>query len=470
MGKIIKIAITGLISIFFICLLPLPAYSKTGLEGLGMLGLIPLYFLVNLILLLGWSFIHMRSKDGIKNILILRTIYDLIIILYSVPTLSFFIFVNSTYIRAIVEPIRVADEYFLFYAYRLIFLLILLILILYKMNKWVSLRINRIGIHFILCLTLIITLLTIFEPSVAGPITRWFVDPVKLLKLYDNPRIYNERLKYYGFKEKDALNVNVLITALQNANTDIRENAARALGDIKGQQAVEPIIIAMNDDNKRVSNEAKKSLIKIGSPSVEPLIAALKDEKPNIRVMAAGALGDIKDQRAVEPLISVLNDEQAAIKAAAIESLGKIEDSRAVEPIIAALKDENSLIRSKAAQALGNIKVSRAVEQLIPVLKDNDPDVRQKTVWALGEIKDSRAVEPLIIYFKDEKWKDEEKRDKNAAQQEKSLARRSIPSWLTKKNVSQQEIIDALIKIGFPSAKYLIALLSDKGLEIRWKG
>jgi len=42
-----------------------------------------------------------------------------------------------------------------------------------------------------------------------------------------------------------------------------------------------------------------------GAGSVEPLIDALKDSDGKVRMLAASALGDIKDPRAVEQLIFV---------------------------------------------------------------------------------------------------------------------------------------------------------------------
>jgi vesicle coat complex subunit len=60
---------------------------------------------------------------------------------------------------------------------------------------------------------------------------------------------------------------------------------------------------------------------------VELLLQAFKSEEPHIRLAAAQALGNIKSEKAVEPLINVLKTkkkENSNLRAEAIKALGKI--------------------------------------------------------------------------------------------------------------------------------------------------
>jgi HEAT repeat protein len=69
---------------------------------------------------------------------------------------------------------------------------------------------------------------------------------------------------------------------------------------------------------------AAEALVKIGAPAMEPLIAALKDKDSkdsDVRQAAAEALGEIKDPRAVEPLIAALKDEVSNVREAAAQAL-----------------------------------------------------------------------------------------------------------------------------------------------------
>ena len=240
-------------------------------------------------------------------------------------------------------------------------------------------------------------------------------------------------------------NVKGLIKALgYKKDEDVREAAAKALGEIGDARAVEPLIAASLQDkgsvgdvkygfsgvSYRVRPAAAKALVSIGVPAVQPLIAALGDGDEDVRRAAAGALGQIGDPRAVEPLIAALRDKNSDVRRRAAEALGKLRDARAVDPLIAALKDQNMYACKAAAGALGQIGDPRAVEPLIAALSNEngdvrkaaagalvkigvpavepliavlrwDKDVRQAAAGALGQIGDARAVEPLITALKD---------------------------------------------------------------------
>jgi HEAT repeat protein len=105
---------------------------------------------------------------------------------------------------------------------------------------------------------------------------------------------------------------------------NVRWNAAFALFYI-GNNAVDPLIEILADEEWSVRGLATVILGKIGAPSVEPLIKALTNENCNVRWGAAIALGDIRDERAVEPLTLALKDEDDGIRIAANEALKKIK-------------------------------------------------------------------------------------------------------------------------------------------------
>ena len=52
--------------------------------------------------------------------------------------------------------------------------------------------------------------------------------------------------------------------------------------------------------------------------AVPALISALKDEEPEVRAIAAWALGEIKDSRALSPLIDSMRSCRAAIHASGL--------------------------------------------------------------------------------------------------------------------------------------------------------
>ena len=206
--------------------------------------------------------------------------------------------------------------------------------------------------------------------------------------------------------------VEPLIAALKDKDRKFRRYVAEALGKIKDPRAVEPLIATLRrDKDSLVRRDAARALGRIKDPrAVEPLIYALKDKKESVRLFAAKALGKIKDPRAVEPLIAALKDKNERVRWSAAEVLGRIKDPRAVEPLIYDLKDKDNVVRYVAAEALGKIKDPRAVKPLIATLRKDmrglpfflDAKVRWHAAEALGRIKDPRVVEPLIAALKDE--------------------------------------------------------------------
>ena len=132
-------------------------------------------------------------------------------------------------------------------------------------------------------------------------------------------------------KMEEKEDVKGLIKALgYEKESDVRANAADALGKIGGSRAVEPLARALRDPDWHVQSRAMLALIEIGKPAVEPLKNALSNTDWQVRRGAAEALGEIGDRRAVEPLTKALNDADWEVREKVAKALDKIR-SRAVQ-------------------------------------------------------------------------------------------------------------------------------------------
>jgi len=175
---------------------------------------------------------------------------------------------------------------------------------------------------------------------------------------------------------EETRNIDLLVKALKDNNSEIRALAAEALGRI-------------GDVNN------------FGS-----LSAALRDSDMSVKIAAAGALGQIGDVRAVEPLVSVIlnyNDSRMEkVYIAAVNALMKIGDTNVVRYFAVALSNNDIKVRRAAAKALGNLGGDDAVDVLIKALADSDGDVRYNAIRSLGNIGNTRAVIPLIAALKDD--------------------------------------------------------------------
>ncbi|MFX0207860.1 MAG: HEAT repeat domain-containing protein [Candidatus Hodarchaeota archaeon] len=127
------------------------------------------------------------------------------------------------------------------------------------------------------------------------------------------------------------------------------------------------------------------------------LIKALSDmESSDIRENAALALGQIKIHHAVEPLIIALEKEKEAYARRQIcWSLGELGNSQANSVLIKTLKDKDKETRGNAAEALGKIKDKTSVLPLLAAAKDREVDVQAKVIWALKQLPPKMIVSEI---------------------------------------------------------------------------
>ena len=98
---------------------------------------------------------------------------------------------------------------------------------------------------------------------------------------------------------------------------------------------------------------------------VNKLIEDLKHPDSDVRLEAAAALGDLGDHRATQPLISILLDKEWYVKGEAVVALTKIGQP-AADALLAVLADEDSTdeLRAAAIFALGNMGYDSAAHEL----------------------------------------------------------------------------------------------------------
>ena len=230
--------------------------------------------------------------------------------------------------------------------------------------------------------------------------------------------------------------VEPLIAALGHKEPEVRCLAAWALGEIGEARAVAPLLALLKDQERVVQVTAHSALIAIGVPAAEALIGRLKDTDKRVRVYAATALGEIRDRRAVEPLIGALQDKDWEVRRQAAAALGEIKDPQAVKPLVTTLPDNDWRVRDFVQSALTEIG-GPAVEPLIASLRDESGLVRARAAETLGKIKDVRAAEPLLAILNDSE------------------------------RVVQVVARDALVQIGVPAVKPLINALKHRDSLVR---
>ena len=211
---------------------------------------------------------------------------------------------------------------------------------------------------------------------------------------------------------RDPTTVDALTSALEDEYWAVRVHVGWALANIGGNAAVDALMTLFNDNMMEVQREAVDAMASMGKGPLPKLLACLKDDRWRVREQAAKTLGCLKDPEAVPPLMIGCRDRDGAVKSAAAEALGRIGDAKAVPALIKLFTDTSKIVRETAGTALVSIGEA-AIPALLETLADPHFVVRCHGVRALGGMttdyqmgrawtKDRRVVEALIHALKDE--------------------------------------------------------------------
>jgi HEAT repeat protein len=151
----------------------------------------------------------------------------------------------------------------------------------------------------------------------------------------------------------------------------------------------------------RATEELASSRTRLATGELE---TALHDPNIAVREEAARALGEIADPGSVEALIKVLQDPLSGLAVEASHALGRIGDRRALPTLTAVLTSDDETFsqrdRMAAARALGDLGGQEATDVLLRMLAQIPPceeeEMTQVLVRALSQTGDRRATEPLV--------------------------------------------------------------------------
>ena len=203
----------------------------------------------------------------------------------------------------------------------------------------------------------------------------------------------------------------LLLTALGDADAEVRAHAAASIGRHRLAEAVPRLTVALGDPDAHLRAAAAEALGDVlqgpgaNDPSkdavraVETLERALGDGEHEVREAAVGALGKLPatlGKRTAVALTGRLDDESAGVRQRAAEVLGHMGEARAVVPLLSRLADPTREVRIAALEALASLGDARAVPAVVRMLHDSADDVRAAAVAALGRLQARRAVAPLV--------------------------------------------------------------------------
>ena len=175
-----------------------------------------------------------------------------------------------------------------------------------------------------------------------------------------------------------------------------RARAAEFLGEAGSGDAVLDLVNLLQDDNPEVRWVAARALGRLGHPgAVPPLLASLEGRHALPVDLVADAIFQIRDCP-VALLRQGLKSRSVPTRAVTVELLGRFQSMSATGDVIELLQNDQSFeVRARAARCLGRIGSPHAVGPLLACLNSGPAPLRVQAAWALGEVGAVEAVPAL---------------------------------------------------------------------------
>jgi HEAT repeat protein len=195
--------------------------------------------------------------------------------------------------------------------------------------------------------------------------------------------------------------LHVLLALLTDPDAHLREYAAKALGALGNQRAIEPLLRTFERYDRLemdLLDATLNAVLDLGDVEVVLPLLTHSDITPSqqSRVMARFDKSD---------LLSVLRNgvthPETIIRGSVLRALRYFNDPWSIHTLIRALDDSDEHIRAQSAYLLRQMRVIEAVPFLIPLTTDFYPRVRRLTAVALGKLGDSQAIPALLLMLKD---------------------------------------------------------------------
>ena len=135
---------------------------------------------------------------------------------------------------------------------------------------------------------------------------------------------------------------------------DVRKYVIMALGKIRDERVLDPLLLQLRSDEFK--DDATNALVELGEPALERLVKALKEKDETVRKQAVLALGRIKHNGAVDPLIEMLADADWFTRLTAAAALEAIGDPRGRDAIKPLTKDPDMVVRMRVERILAKWK------------------------------------------------------------------------------------------------------------------
>jgi len=164
---------------------------------------------------------------------------------------------------------------------------------------------------------------------------------------------------------------------LSECNTSTNNFVIRTLGEIGNPIVCPEIYNAYKENEVELSYELIMAIGKLRCHLFEEeLISEIKNPDSKVKSYAAWYLGQIKSQDAVQPLLKNYPQKEKYTQLAFLEAIGKIGDRAALGLLIQELKNEDKEIVEAAIIALAHMGAKETIVPLSSLLNHEDWEIR----------------------------------------------------------------------------------------------
>lgn len=198
---------------------------------------------------------------------------------------------------------------------------------------------------------------------------------------------------------KEASAAESLVPFLQDADPEVRAQAAKTLGDVRYDPASTPLLALLTDTTPRARFFATEALGRLAhEPAVQPIIDMLEandDADTYLRHGGAIALARIGQ---AEPLVALANHPSRAVRIAAVVALRRMR----APGVARFLQDQDIYIVTEAARAIhDDYSIEAALPALAALIQDNrftDEALLRRIISANLRVADRRGPTNLARF------------------------------------------------------------------------
>lgn len=182
-------------------------------------------------------------------------------------------------------------------------------------------------------------------------------------------------------------------------SSETRANAARAIGILRGHQALDALLEGVRSRQSTLIRESVLAIKKLADPSVGPdLVFLLRDPDPAVREAVIQTVGQLRTREAVPGLARLVEEDQRQnLRVEALVALAKIPENGQRRLFLRYLASKSKGFRAAAAEGLGRLDEGDDLELVKSHLSSEQSlAVKLSLAFAAVTMGDLTAVGALV--------------------------------------------------------------------------